>query len=353
MRVLVLGATGNVGSALLPQLQDEVDEIVAVARRVPERRSSPVRWVEADLVSSPLGPLLRDVDTVVHLAWLIQPSRRPERTWEVNVRGTERLLEAVAASDVHTLVYASSVGAYSPGRKDRRVDESWPTNGIATSIYSREKAYVERLLDRFELAHPDRRVVRLRPGLIFRRGAASEIRRFFLGTLFPNRLARPGRIPAVPDISGLRFQAVHTDDAADAYRRAILGDVHGAFNVAAEPVLDLETVADVLGARSLRIPRAVVRPLASATWRTRLQPVSPGWIDLAFQTPLLDTTRAHAQLGWIPRVSATDAVAELLHGIADEAGGPTPTLRPDRKVSRAQELATGQGQTYSRDPRTG
>ena len=36
------------------------------------------------------------------------------------------------------------------GPKDRRVDESWPTTGIPTSFYSRHKAEVERLLDRFE-----------------------------------------------------------------------------------------------------------------------------------------------------------------------------------------------------------
>ena len=53
------------------------------------------------------------------------------------------------------LVYASSVGAYSPGPKDRAVDESWPTGGIQTSFYSRHKAEVERLLDVFETEHAD------------------------------------------------------------------------------------------------------------------------------------------------------------------------------------------------------
>jgi UDP-glucose 4-epimerase len=58
-------------------------------------------------------------------------------------------------------VYASSVGAYSPGPKDRPVDESWPTEGTLTSFYARHKAEVERLLDRFEQEQPQVRVVRL------------------------------------------------------------------------------------------------------------------------------------------------------------------------------------------------
>ena len=44
------------------------------------------------------------------------------------------------------LVYASSVGAYAPGPKDRRVPETWPTTGVESSFYSRDKAAVERLL---------------------------------------------------------------------------------------------------------------------------------------------------------------------------------------------------------------
>ncbi len=63
------------------------------------------------------------------------------------------MLAAVAAAGVPALVYASSVGAYSPGPKDQPVDESWPTDGVASSFYSRHKVAVERNLDRFEDEH--------------------------------------------------------------------------------------------------------------------------------------------------------------------------------------------------------
>jgi nucleoside-diphosphate-sugar epimerase len=70
------------------------------------------------------------------------------------VHGSARVFLAVAEAGVPALVYASSVGAYSPGPKDDRVDESWPTGGVAASPYSRQKSEVERRLDRFEAEHP-------------------------------------------------------------------------------------------------------------------------------------------------------------------------------------------------------
>ncbi len=220
-----------------------------------------IRWEQADIARDDLVELLRGADAVVHLAWLIQPSRDERATHAVNVVGSGRVFDAVARAGVPALVYASSVGAYSPGPKDRAVDESWPTDGIRSSFYSRHKAAVERLLDGFEREHPGVRVVRLRPGLIFDREAASEIRRLFAGPLLPNALVRRSLIPVVPDHPRLVFQAVHTHDVAEAYRLAIrAGDARGAFNVAADPVLDPRGLARLLG----RAARARARVAACA-----------------------------------------------------------------------------------------
>lgn len=145
-------------------------------------------------------------------------------------------------------------GAYSPGPKDRKVDESWPTGGIATSFYSRHKAEVERLLDDFEQRHPDVRVVRLRPALIFKREAGSKVRRLFAGPLLPNSLLRRYLIPLVPNTRNLRFQAVHSYDVGDAYRLALVNNVSGAFNIAADPVLGHNELAQSLDAKPVGLP---------------------------------------------------------------------------------------------------
>ncbi|HEV2919977.1 MAG TPA: NAD-dependent epimerase, partial [Actinomycetota bacterium] len=224
--------------------------------------------------------------------------------------------------------------------------EGWPTHGITTSTYSRDKAYQERLLDLFERDHPDVRVVRLRPALTFKREAASEIRRFFLGPLVPGSLARAAAIPVVPKVKRLRTQAVHADDVAQAYRLAVVGDARGPFNLAADPVLDADVVAALLDARPVRLPAGLLKAGAAATWRLHLQPVSPGWLDLALQSPLLDAGRAAAELGWRPRRSAVEAVQELLAGLREGAGAVTPPLDPQAGGPlRLGEFRTGVGGT--------
>jgi UDP-glucose 4-epimerase len=264
---------------------------------------------------------------------------------EVNVEGSARVFRAAAAAGVKTLVYASSIGAYAPGPKDRGVDESWPTTGIESSFYARHKAEVERLLDPFEDEHPGMRVVRLRPGLIFKREAASGIRRLFAGPLLPNFLVQRRLIPAVPAHERLVFQAVHSYDAGEAYRLALVnGDAHGAFNIAADPVLDPDELARVLDARRVSVPGGLLRGAAALSYRLRLQPSEPGWVDMALAVPVMDTTRARTELGWRPRRSSSDALLDLLDGMREGAGLDTPPLEPGGSGPlRVREFASGVG----------
>ncbi|HWE08470.1 MAG TPA: NAD-dependent epimerase/dehydratase family protein [Solirubrobacteraceae bacterium] len=347
MRVVVVGATGNVGTSVVRSLAADsaVDEILAIARRAPQRPLERARFVAADIRTSDLAPLFRGADAVIHLAWLIQPGRDESVTRAVNVDGSRRVFEAVASSGAPSLVYASSVGAYSPGPKDRLVDESWPTGGIPTSFYSRHKAQVEHDLDRFEQEHPDVRVVRLRPGLIFKREAATEIRRLFIGPLLPGAILRSGLAPISPAVPGLRFQAVHSDDVGDAYRAAVLSGRSGAFNIAAEPVIGATELAEMLDARPVPVAPRIMRAAAAVTFALHLQPAEPGWVDMALGVPLMSTDRARRELGWRPRTSATGAIRELVAGLREGAGGDTwPLARSTSGRLRIREFLTGLGQ---------
>jgi nucleoside-diphosphate-sugar epimerase len=344
VKVVVTGASGNIGTQLVSALRADptVDEIVGIARRAPEPTGDGVTWVAADLAVDDLTGALQGADAVVHLAWLIQPSHDEHVLWRANVIGSERLLQACDAVGVPTVVHASSVAAYRPGPKER-VDESWPTDGIPSSAYARAKAYVERLLDVYEAEHPASRVVRLRPALVLQRAAATEIRRLFLGPFVPNRLLRAA-LPVVPDLPLLRFQVVHSADCAEAFRLAVTTDARGAYNVATEPVIDPAALGRVLGARPVRLPGGLLRAAADLTWRLRLQPADPGWVDIILQTPLLDTERIRRELGWTPTRSGEQVLDEIVTGVVEGAAGTTPPL--SREASgplRAHEIATGVG----------
>lgn len=347
MRVVVVGATGNVGTSLVRSLGEEplVESVLGLARRPAAWEAPKTRWATADMTTDDLLPHFQGADVVVHLAWLFQPTHDPATTWGANVVGSERVFQAVHDAEVPALVYASSVGAYSPGPKDRPVDESWPTHGWPTGGYTREKAYVERLLDAFERRHPAIRVVRLRPAFIFKRASASQQRRLFIGPLLPNRLVRRDWIPAVPDTPTLRFQALHAADAAQAYHLAVVRGVRGAFNIAADPVLDPARLAELLGARTVRVPRPALRAALAAAWRLHLVPASPYLFDAVVRLPIMDTTRARTELGWSPRHSALDAMRSFLEGLRAGSGLETPPLAADAGgPGRAREIATGVGQ---------
>ena len=157
-------------------------------------------------------------------------------------------------------------------------------DGVESSFYSRHKAAAERMLDEVEARAPDLRVVRLRPGLIFKREAGPEIRRLFAGPLLPARLVRPGRVPVLPLPERLQLQAVHGDDVGEAYRLAALSpEARGAYNVAADPVLDDAGAGGVLrGAGACASRRACcgrwpTAPSAPGSPRRRRAGSTWGW----------------------------------------------------------------------------
>ncbi|HLG68296.1 MAG TPA: NAD-dependent epimerase/dehydratase family protein [Acidimicrobiales bacterium] len=341
MRVVVVGSTGNVGIALVDALVAGGAEVLGLARRRPTAHGV-AGFRQADITTDDLVGHFRGADVVVHLAWIFQPTHRPSVTWRVNVEGTERVLRAAAEAGVGALVCASSVGAYSPG-PGHVVDESWPTHGYPEAAYGREKAYVERLLDIFAAERPNVRVVRLRPGFIFQPAAGPQQVRLFAGPLAPTSLLRPGRLPVVPWPAGLRIQALHAADAAEAYRLAIESDASGAFNIAADPVVDEAAAQEVFGARVVTIPPELAKGALRVGWLAHLVPAEPALLDLARSLPVMSTERARRVLGWSPRSSSVEALRAGLAGMAEGAGGPTPPLQPASLGSSLRGLARRAG----------
>jgi len=191
------------------------------------------------------------------------------------VGGTAAVLRAVQRAVVPHLVHMSSVGAYTAVIDQRRVNEQWPTAGIPTSPYSQHKAAAERLLDVAEATTDSAlTITRLRPGFVVQGAAASGLLRYGLPGYVPAAalrwvpLASPGPAPLIPRI--------HADDVADAIIRALRRRIGGAINLAAEPPVTRDDVAEALGARPVQVPARVLRALVGLAWRTRLQALEPG-----------------------------------------------------------------------------
>ncbi len=346
-RIVVTGASGNVGTGVLRALAKQMPHatVIGVCRRPPDRGQvyERVQWHAVDL-SSPtaaaeMEPALRGADVVVHLALAVQPVRDEDYLYRANVLGTQAVLDAMALAGTPQLVYASSLGVYAPGGTGP-VTEEWPDTGQTSSTYSRHKVIVERMLDGFVAQHPDVTVARFRPTVVVQRDAAWLIKSLYVGPLVPRAMfevLRQRRLPVLPLPAGIALQFVHADDVGDLVIRLIERRATGSFNVAAD-VLDAAALADLVGARPVAVEPRLVRSVITTLNALRLIPLSPGWYDVATNTPLMDTSKARDQLDWAPTRSSTESAWELIGGMADAAVGTSAatgwTMTPRRSVRR-------------------
>ncbi|MFD9702032.1 NAD-dependent epimerase/dehydratase family protein [Lentzea sp. NPDC059081] len=287
MRIVVTGGSGNVGTALRRHL--DFEDVGVDVRTL-----------------SSLRDAIRGADVVVHLAWAVKPTDR-----ETNVDGSEHVLAACVKEEVGHLVVASSVAAYAPASRWSRVDESWPVTGIDGSSYSAHKVELEQMLRRYPLP-----CTVIRPCGIGQASAAPQLRRWLLSPLLPPRLLPYLPIPLWND---LRLQLVHSDDVARAIAEIVARKALGAYNLASEPVLTAPVIAELVGAGRVPVPYPLVEKLAGATARLRLQPLTPEWVRMADQAPLVRSTRAQRDLEWWPEHDARDVLREVVTAMGGRA----------------------------------
>ena len=340
-KIAVTGASGNVGTALLRRLTAPgagVAEVRGLARRRPPDADpyAGVRWHLADLgepsSDAEVAEFVEGVDAVVHLAWALQPGRRPEELHRVNVEGTRRVVRAAAAAGVRQFVHMSSIGAYAPGAVGQRVAEDWPTTGIPSAQYSRDKVAAERAVRDVVARHPEVTLTVVRPTLVLQPSAGSEIGRYFLGPLLFGAARRlPGavaRLLPLP-LPALAVSFIHADDVADALERMLDRRAPGPFNLAAEPLLDAGALARTLGTVRIPVPALAVRTALQAAFTAHLVPTEPGWLDIGTQVPALNTARARKLLDWAPAHRGDEVLTEFVAALARGEGAPGPLLDPE------------------------
>jgi hypothetical protein len=158
-------------------------------------------------------------------------------------------------------------------------------------------------------------------------------------------MLRRRQLPILPLPAGLELQFVHADDVGDAVVRMIEHRAQGSYNVAAD-VLDADALADLVGGRPIAVSPRAARSVVSALSAARIIALTPGWYDVATNTPVMDTSKAHRELGWSPAHSSTASARELIEGLADDAIGSSAatgfgSTTPDigRAVARVHDTS--------------
>ncbi len=304
-RVLITGSAGFLGEAALARLTERDQSLLAICvdRRQTEGPPGETRRfisVTRD-VTEPLENVLSDnsIDTVIHLAFDLQPQRDPKAARQVNVEATRRLLESCKSTGVKQFIYLSSATVYGahPGNEKHFTEAETPSP-VRGFPYSEQKVEAEQLVIGHGEANPECAVAVLRGCVVMGPGANNFITESLGLSLLPVRIG------ANPEM-----QFLHVDDYASAIEAVFTQRSRGVFNIAGRGTVSWREMIRIAGAKAIPSPGPLLKGAISLSWKLRLQKRSTS-AGLAFITYpwLVSTEKIEAELGWKPQHSSKEAL---------------------------------------------
>jgi len=306
MKVLVTGASGFIGSALLPALVQQGREVVACSRTEPKDKithwhGAPELSKDADWTSC-----LVDVDVVVHLAGrahVVSERVNPDISrlyWSINVEATRSLARQAADAGVRHFVFVSSCHAVAAQSQEILTENTQPN---PTLVYGKSKLAAEEAL-RAELASSDCAWTILRPPLVYGPGNRANFERLM-------RLVRSG-IP-------LPFSAIQN-------RRSFIyvGNLADVISLVAGNQSSFDRTFFPSDGQDLSTPDLVRHLAAALDCPVRMFPVPECFLRLAAALPgggsigklnsslFVDCGTLRRDLGWEPRFSVVEGLAKAV-----------------------------------------
>jgi UDP-glucose 4-epimerase len=304
--VAITGAGGYIGQRLIAYLdsQDTCTRILGTDITEPEVSSEKLTFLNRDIRDHGLIDFFKDqdVETLVHLAFIVDPIHDEKQMYDVNVNGTLNILRICEELNIGHVIVASSGTAYGawpdnpePLKEDDPIRVFPPTFN-----YAHHKGLNEQHCAEFIRKHPDVVFNIVRPCVVYGPNTQNYLSRYFASQ------------PFVPLVDGRdpNLQFVHEDDVAQLFSLLIEKKVPGAFNVAGDGVVRSSEVGAMLGKRAVKVPRWLYYAVIWTIWRLNLKAVEapPGMVDYTSYPWVLDTTRAKELLGWKPKYMSKDTL---------------------------------------------
>jgi len=305
LRIAITGVSGYLGRLLLERFDADpaIRTIVGFDLVEPAGSSPKLEFHRMDVRDGDFGVHLTQVDALIHLAFIVAPTRRlsAQQIRAINVDGSRRLFEAALECGIPRIVFASSIAVYgSHADNPPRIREGDPLRPNENWSYSAHKGAVESQLDDIERRSPEMIVIRLRPGIL-------------LGPSVDNLISRELSRGVMVSSFGYSRDYVWDGDVVDAFRLALDHPRSGAFNLSAEGALTIERSAELLGKRVLKLSPRLALALARTCGFLRLAPPDAiEWILATSRGPLaLDSSHARNELGWQPTRDAEQTLVEF------------------------------------------
>ena len=305
-RVAITGAGGFFGGALLPRLLGgRYEAVLALDVQEPVFRDQRVTFRRIDLThptaDKSLLELFRtfDIDTVVHTAFLSQPTHQSSWAHELEAIGTLHVLDACAEHGIRKVVLLSSTIVYGPHPENPNfLSEDHPLRGLPGSRYVEDRVEAERQLRRFKRENPQTVCTSLRLAPVVGPTVRNWVTRYLS---FPMPLRLLGYDPLI--------QVLHETDAIDALALMVDRDCDGAWNIVADGVLPLSRALDLCGRVSLPVPGWVARTYLEALWLGQLVALPPTFLRFLRYLCIADGRRAREVLGFRARYTTAEALA--------------------------------------------
>jgi UDP-glucose 4-epimerase len=298
--VLITGAGGYIGRLLVQALAGDLPNLKSVVaadvRETPaDERLAGVNYIKADIRSPDLSDILRRffIDTVVHLATIVTPGRKPNREFEysVDVLGTENVLKACLEAGVKKLIITSSGAAYGyfPDNPEW-LEEDDALRGNTEFAYSHHKRLVEEMLARFRREHPELKQLVLRPGTV-------------LGATTDNQITALFEKPFIMGIMGAAspFVFIWDQDVVGCILKGIFDDVTGIYNLSGDGTLTMKEIAGLLGKPYVALPVSLVRSVLWMLKKLGLTQYGPEQVNFLQYRPVLSNRRLKEEFGYVPK----------------------------------------------------
>ncbi|UNK71940.1 SDR family oxidoreductase [Microbacterium sp. H1-D42] len=304
-RVLVTGGAGFLGSHVTALLAQHPSVDLVVSGDVRDSEEAGVVSARFDVTdAASLAPVLAEhrIDTVVHLAAIVNPGRDVALEYRVDVEGTANVLAACLEKGVRRIVVSSSGAAYGyhPDSPDWLTEDD-PVRGNDEFPYSKHKRLVEEMLADARRAHPELEQVIFRIGTILGPAVRNQITALWDGS----RLLRVAG-------SDSPFVFVWVDDVAGAMARAATEGPAGIYNVAGDGRMTVPEIAARLGKGMLTLPAWALGAALGVGRALRMTPHGPEQVRFLRYRPVLDNTRLKQTFGYVPRLSSSEAFEEYL-----------------------------------------